>query len=51
MARYKVSYVKASTGKRDYVRDYKGNIRYYPKDKAASMAKILKKRKGRIIKA
>ena len=50
MVRYKVSYVSARTGKREYVRDYKGVIHYYSKRKAITIAKILKPRKGRIVK-
>jgi len=50
ITRYKVSFVSAKTGEREFLRDYKGRIRYYSKEKASEMAKILKERKGRIVK-
>lgn len=41
MTNYKVSYDNVKTGKRDYLRDRKGNIRYYSKTKATDMSRIL----------
>ena len=42
MNKYKVSYVKKKTDKRDYVRDKKGDIKYYAKKEAIATACRLK---------
>lgn len=42
MDKYKVSYVKKKTDKRDFVRDKDGNINYYSKREAIMTASCLK---------
>lgn len=42
MDKYKVSYVKKKTDKREYVRDKDGNINYYNKKDAIMTASRLK---------
>ena len=43
MDKYKVSYVKKKTDMRDYVRDKKGNIKYYTKKEAITTACSVKR--------
>ena len=50
MTQYKVSYISAKSHKREFLRDPKGRIRYYSKEKAKDMVKILKERSGKVIK-
>lgn len=47
-AKYKVSYESIAQGKRDFVRAPNGDIRYYSKEKAESIVKILKPRDARM---
>ena len=42
MNKYKVSYVRKNTDMRDYVRDKKGNIKYYNKKDVITTAGRLK---------
>ena len=49
--RYKVSYNSIRTGKREFVRSPNGKIKYYSKEKAGTIVRVLKKRKARMIKA
>jgi hypothetical protein len=50
MTKYKVSFISAKSHKREFLCDPKGNPRYYTKEKATTMAKILKERKGKVVK-
>jgi hypothetical protein len=49
-AKYKVSYVRIATGKRDFVRAPNGDIRHYSKDKAERIVKLLKPRDARMMR-
>jgi len=50
LVKYKVSFISAKTHKREYLRDPKGRLRYYTKEKAKDMVKILKERSGKVEK-
>lgn len=50
MTKYKVSFISAKSYRREFFRDPKGRLRYYTKEKAVEMAKILKERKGKVVK-
>ena len=49
-AKYKVSYDSIATGKREFVRAPNGKLRYYSKEKASTIVRVLKRRKARMIK-